>query len=67
MTKLQADKDAEHLSDSVQEDRTGKHVSFPPDEEIVSGFAECKDTQRAGEFRFAVIELAYKFPNFTLR
>lgn len=26
-----------------------KHVSFPPDEEIVSGFAERKDTPRNGE------------------
>lgn len=52
MTKLQEEKDTEDFSDCVQKDGPGKHVSFPPDEEIVSGFAECKDTQGAGECWF---------------
>ncbi|XP_062379287.1 protein phosphatase 1 regulatory subunit 37 [Sardina pilchardus] len=47
MTK-HADEHGECFTDSVEKDRAGKHVSFPPDEEIVSGFAEFKDTQRDG-------------------
>ncbi|XP_041928885.1 protein phosphatase 1 regulatory subunit 37 isoform X3 [Alosa sapidissima] len=35
-------------SDSIEKDGAGKHVSFPPDEEIVSGFAEFKGTQSGG-------------------
>lgn len=27
----------------------GKHVSFPPDEQIVSGFAEHRDSDRKGK------------------
>lgn len=29
-----------------------KHVSFPPDEQIVSGFAEHRDTSRKGKLQF---------------
>ena len=55
MTKLQADKHTEHFSESTGKGRGDKRVSFPPDEEIVSGFAEYKDTQNAGELCFAVL------------
>lgn len=30
----------------------GKHVSFPPDEQIVSGFAEHRNTDRKGKLLF---------------
>ncbi|XP_072220930.1 protein phosphatase 1 regulatory subunit 37 [Leuresthes tenuis] len=40
----------------------GKHVSFPPDEQIVSGFAEHRDAERAGESCITLTEvmLAYQ-------
>ncbi|XP_063079925.1 protein phosphatase 1 regulatory subunit 37 [Engraulis encrasicolus] len=40
MTKLRAE--------TTEKDGVAKRVSFPPDEDIVSGFAECADTQRTG-------------------
>ncbi|XP_072546295.1 protein phosphatase 1 regulatory subunit 37 [Salminus brasiliensis] len=41
--------------------RGGKHVSFPPDEEMVSGFAESRDTLRDGDsLTLAEIILAYE-------
>ncbi|CAB1331119.1 unnamed protein product [Coregonus sp. 'balchen'] len=37
-----------------------KHVSFPPDEEIVSGFAERKDTSNVDSLTLAEVIEAYK-------
>ncbi|XP_019909447.2 protein phosphatase 1 regulatory subunit 37 [Esox lucius] len=37
-----------------------KHVSFPPDEEIVSGFAECKDMSNVDSLTLAEVIEAYK-------
>ena len=36
--------------------RGEKRVSFPPDEEMVSGFAESRDTLRDGELLFCSTE-----------
>ncbi|KAL2098533.1 hypothetical protein ACEWY4_005013 [Coilia grayii] len=53
MTKLRAE--------ATEKDSGAKHVSFPPDEEIVSGFAEFADRQRTdGRFTVADIVSAYE-------
>lgn len=37
---------------SKNQKKRGKHVSFPPDEQIVSGFAEHRNSDRTGELLF---------------
>lgn len=55
MTRCSDDGDqrenSEDFPSEIQKKRKkrGKHVSFPPDEQIVSGFAEHRDWDRAGE------------------
>ncbi|XP_041827098.1 protein phosphatase 1 regulatory subunit 37 [Melanotaenia boesemani] len=45
-----------------KKNKGGKHVSFPPDEQIVSGFAEHRETERAadGSITLADVMLAYQ-------
>ncbi|KAF3701563.1 Protein phosphatase 1 regulatory subunit 37 Leucine-rich repeat-containing protein 68 [Channa argus] len=46
----QGDNGAENPNEKWEKRRKGgKHVSFPPDEQIVSGFAEHRNTDRMGE------------------
>ena len=49
----QSDEGAEKPNKKQKKRSKGeKHVSFPPDEQIVSGFAEHRDTDREGELLF---------------
>lgn len=51
----QSDDGAEKLSENTENRRKGgKHVSFPPDEQIVSVFAEHRSPDRKGELLLPV-------------
>lgn len=51
----QSDDGAEKSNENQKKRRKGeKHVSFPPDEQIVSGFAEHRSTDRKGELLLTI-------------
>lgn len=52
----QSDDGAEQTNKNQKKRSKGeKHVSFPPDEQIVSGFAEHRSTDRQGKLLFNIM------------